>query len=666
MPKLFPYGREHCKCCRLPADAIGSWIQMNGIRKAEVLSHHEIEEKIAVKDPVFWAHLNLTLRENFRDDTTGEVLIPRGTPWTLWPVQAKMARLAGNIVIESASEVGKTCDLVLQVLHRADTQENITSILVAGDSDKTLFKAMKEIEYQLDQNQSIGGGVVSSRVKPYREIILKNGTEIDGIMCGFEGQQFRGGHYDLVLADEVAKWKNPAQWNEFWRAGKPGSEFRIYSTPDGDYSSPFYALCQRAVPIDKQGSSRRRLARGDPDEPKFRKMNISRRDLPHWSEGRAAKYREQFGPESSVGWLTNVEGKWGAPSYSVFPMHTLRSNLATAAELPFYRMVAVTIDHDRGEYSLSAAELSPELGSADGIRSENLLSRGSRTYRGGDLMANEIATFFPSAEVAGWTTPVLICGADLGSAQDPTEILFVRQIGDIWSDVFRLHLKFGDPEKDHAAIFDALDHASGHQAKYSLDSGSFGNMLVSKLTAWNRVCPVCEAPLNFGERLSGRGFGNYTDVVDIKTGEPVLDPDKKGANGESGIRRASNKEFSTQILERKAQAGELRIAWDGGAGDPSLSGPQLLINHTARGKNSKGERNFKGEDDHHVDARRQIALAIVADLAEQSGHLPSPAPDNVVSIGEGRAARRILWDGVREGGMRGLFGHSGGFKGIFR
>lgn len=688
-PTLDPLGE--CKCCRLPADVVRVWLKVHKISEEDVrlqravwtpkpggflrpISHLEIEEDIARRDPVFWAFLNFVERENGIDDATHEVLVERGEPWTLYPVQASLARLAGNIVVESASEVGKTRDLVLQALWRIDTQERCNSILIAGDTDNTLHKAWREIEHQLRENPRIGGGVVSSRVKPYRETLFANRKSLNMIMCGLEGQQFRGGHYDAVLADEVAKWKNPRQLSELWRGGKAGCEFRIYSTPDGDYSSPFYALCQRSVRVDGKGKAPRRLRDGHPDEPKFRKVNISRRDLPTWSAGRAAKYREQFGAETSVEWRNNVEGTWGSPSYSVFPMDTLKPCLAGAAELPHYRLVVAAIDRDRDEVILSAARLAEETGElVDGARQEEVIARerlayaagefGGRRRSAGEMLAHAIAGFFPVDAVREWTTPELFAGCDLGSASEPTELVFARVVGEVWSDLFRLHLKFADPEKDHAAIFEWLDHVSGHQAKWGLDSGSFGNMLVSKLTASDRCCPACGKFLNFAdaERLCGQGFGNYTDVVDIKTGEPVLDPDRRNAAGQFEPRRASNKEFGTQILERKTRAVEMRIAWDGGAGDPSLSGPQLLVNHTASGKNSKNERNFKGVDDHHVDARRQLALRVVRGLRRAPEALESPSFENVIPIGRGRESERVFG----RGGFARVASASGGVASAF-
>ncbi len=679
LPEVLPRFKN-CKCCRLPADVMLAWCAANKIEELDVrrgkkiwlgkdgmraLSHFDIEELIADADSVYWAYLNLVEHDDFHDND-GAVVIPSGSPWKLLPVQAKMARLKGNLVVECGSEVGKTRDVVLRTLWQMDRPSGVSPGLIAGDSDGTLQKIWRLLDAQFARNPSIGGGVLETRVKPYREVVFKNGRSFEMLLCGHEGKQFRGGHFAFAHADEVAKWKNPQQWNEFWRAGKPGCEFRIYSTPDGDYSSPFYALCQRAEPIGEKSPARRKKKAAAEGEPAFRKINIAKPELgpPFWTEARAASLSDQYGGESSVGWLTNVLGKWGSPLYSVFPFDTMRPNLYGGAELPFYRMVAVTIDREQGQVSLSASRLSPELGTEDGVRQEEIIARERAVpYKAGENLGRAIASFFPSPAENGWVSPLLFCGADLGSAQDPSEFVFIRVVGDTWSDIFRLHLRNADP-LDQADIVVNLDHASGHQVKYSFDSGSFGGTLVSVLTEERRECSECQNPIYFSERLVARGFGNKTEVIDIKTGEPQLDPDRKDRSGNLQTRRVSNKEFGTQVLERKMQWGQLRIAWDGGAGDPKLSGPQLLVNHTASGVNGLGERRFGGDDDHHVDARRQVALAIIAELRGED-FAPSPSLQNVVSFDGARSSHRIF-DRVAAGGMRGLFQHGTGVQGLFQ
>jgi hypothetical protein len=594
----------------------------------------DIEELIAIEDPVVWAWMNLAERRTLHVD--GVEAVTAGRPWSLFPIQAALARVHGDLIIECGSEVGKTRDIVLRALWRSDTIPN-SSRMIGGDSDQTLIPIWEEIEAQLEQNPTIGGGVVEEKchIKPNRKKVFQNGAELELRLAGFDGKNFRGGHFsDEILGDEVAKWKNPLQWSEFMRAAMPGASVRPYSTPDGDYSSPFYEKCARAVPINGSKSSSEPLVPSAEGERRFRKFQISKRQLPYpfWSDARAAALREFYGGEHTVGWLTNVEGAWGSPSYSVFPMPTMAPCLRS---LERYAMVTARIDKRERKVLISASRLDPALDlDEDSATSERMLARehvllpdGFR--ESGRELGRRIAGFFPGLQ--GVTTPVLHVGADLGSAQDPSEIIFQQVVGKRWIDLFRVHLR-GAEWNEQLEVFVELDHASGHCAFYTLDSGSAGSLLVSNLTQDPITCPECPTVIYFAERLEGRNFGQSCDEIDIETGEPLGNPDDRDPNGDPRPFRLSNKEFSTRILERKMAAGELEIAKDGGAGDQRLSGPQLLVNHTATGVNKRGERVFRAVDDHHVDARRMAALGIVSKVRHDG--FVTPASGDLVTVGK--------------------------------
>jgi hypothetical protein len=620
---------------RLHWSYIDRWLKKNKVplRKIEsgepfwptsegliALTVADIERLISIDDPVAWAWLNLTERDAVRDDD-GTIITPAGSPWGLFPCQAELARIKGNLIVECGAEVGKTRDIILGTL--SDVDAHRLAVLIATDSDITNEEIWSELEFQLEANALIGGGVIDSSVKPFREKVFANGGRFQMRLCGHDGKQFRGGHFDRIRADEAAKWKNAQQWNELWRAGRPGSSFRIYSTPDGDYSSPFYALCERAQLGKGVGLSNR--ARSAEDEPRFKKINITKMQMPapFWSEARAAKYREQYGGENSVGWQTNVLGRWGSPSYSVFPMPSLKPCLKY---LDWYRIVVALIDRERGRVQLRAARLSPEIDQIDGSgRREEMLLRTELPLLDGKDLGAQIAAFFPS--IADWPDPLIYCGGDLGSATDPTELIFLRRTGLLWADVFRLHLQNADWPVQ-ADIVAALDHASGHRVRYGFDNGSAGSALAQSLVQMPafQICPAgCKAQVFFGERLKAFGFGDYCDEVDIETGETIPNPDKLDAGGAMMPHRLSNKEFSTRVLERKIQAKQLAIAPDAGAEDQRLAAAQLLVNHTYSGVTGKGERRFKGQDDHHVDARRQAALVIASAVRGEPFVPPDPA-----------------------------------------
>jgi hypothetical protein len=111
----------------------------------------------------------------------------------------------------------------------------------------------------------------------------------------------------------------------------------------------------------------------------------------------------------------------------------------------------------------------------------------------------------------------------------------------------------------------------------------------------------------------------------------VLDTSKRNAAGEALPFRLAAKEFATRILEKKVGAAELRIAADGGAGDAKLGSVQLLVNHTAA-SGSGTSRRFKATDDHAIDARRLVALAIAKAARDGRSSGPPMDPALVASV----------------------------------
>jgi hypothetical protein len=596
------------------------------------LSIRDVERFIAREDPVYWAFLNLQEKEGVRNpEHPLEWWVMPGDAWDLFDFQKRLARLTGDLVVECGSEVGKTRDIVLGSLWEADTARGGDGSLIAADSDTTLEEIWEELVYQTEKNHRIGRGVKRVKIKPFRTMDFHTGFRLQLRICGHDGQQFRGAHITrTVRADEVAKWKNPQQLNELYRAVKPGAHIRLYSTPDGDYSSPFYAICHDAVSIDHRETfdAREKPTAGvGLGDRKLKKINITKKDLPYpfWSAERAEKYRVEYKGEHSLGWVTNVLGAWGSPQKSVFPWPLLKPLLKY---LPHYRVARVIVNEDDDTYDLTCAmldpeqanvEREPELGSAleEIIERDRVAMVGDTPAENATQVARHIASLFP--DITDWQDPVLFCGGDVGTTE-PTELLFQRVIGDIWKDVFRLHLQYA-PWPMVTCIVQHLDHVTKHRVKWGIDNGSAGSYLVAALCeeTSKAECPVCQENVIWSERLRGRGFGEAVDEIDPETGALVLNPDREDKNGVNLPFRWLNKEFSTRILERKAHNRQMEMAHDGGAGDQKQSGPQLLTNHTVTGFSKKGERSFKDKDDHHIDARRQAALAIVEELRKPEG-----------------------------------------------
>lgn len=607
------------------------WLTKDGRRPLTV---PDIERLISLSDPVIWAFMNLTERKGVQNPEGGGWYAKPGQPWKLFPVQAKLARLKGNVIAECGSEVGKTRDIVLGTLWEADTANGGDDNLIAADSEGTLGSIWEELTYQLEANPHIGGGVKNGRLKPHPFFELNNDFTIYGRICGHNGKQFRGLHITRTIrADEVTLWKNPTQFSELFRAGKPGCAFRLESTPDGDYSSPFSEMCARAVPYDAAPEIVK--TENETDDVRFRKINIKKSDLPapFWSEKRHQHFIELYGGEQDVRYQTNVNGAWGSPSYSVFPMYLLEPNLKGGISLPWYRLVVANVDHVSNEVSIVAASLDPVSDTEEGSNREQIIAREKFAVADAQSIATEIAKFFPPT--GDWIDPQLYCGVDPGSADDPAEFLFVRKLGDRWQDVFRLHIR-GASWPQQAELLAGVDHVSGHRARYSIDNGSAGAALIQTLAETQNysACPKCREYVDWSERLDGRNFGSAIDMRDPETGEVLLNPDRKDSHSNPLPFRVNNKEYGTRILERKMQGRKLEIANDGGAGNQKLASAQLLVNHTEVGKNRQAgssNRIFKGIDDHAVDARRQAALAIIS--WEFDGMRESPSAKNVRTAG---------------------------------
>lgn len=630
-------------------------IEVNGVRQLQKLDVPTIELLISEEDPVIWAFLNLVAPM----DIPG--YCKAGDPLRLLPIQAALARLEGNVIAECAAEVGKTQDIGLRLLHRMDTASRGDVCLIVGNTEKTAKSIWKYLTLELEANPRIGGGV-KKLDKRELAIDFMRGPRFETRLVGDDGEALRSGHYNgIIFADEVAKYKGkegPRIWSELWRAAMPGCRFRLYTTPDGDYSSPYFALSSRARPVNGKNAEDFDDLSAPPDKfahVRFQKIWISKRHLgaPFYVEERKIQWAEMYGPEHSVGWLNNVEGLWGTPSSSVFPMYVLEPLLSN---LPDYRIAIASIDREKGSVKIDAAQLT-EQGEVGLVHTSETFDVKSKAV----TLAKQLASFFPAA-VASWVNPRLYCGGDLGSEQDPSEYLWVHARGETWIDVFRLHLEYASyPEQ--CQIVMALDHASGHVTKYAFDAGNAGTSVAMDLQQLDeyRYCPICrlggrEVPLHFDERIVPFNFGSNTDEVDVKTGRPILDPDNRNAAGEMQPYRRSNKEFSTRILERKIAAGELALARDAGAGNPQLSGPHMMTNHTAAGeKSKKGERRFREKDDHHVDARRQIALLIVSELRRDEKFV-QPEPSALVRSGGERSV--VSMDDFGAGSIESIFGSS--------
>ncbi len=591
-------------------------------------------------DVVAWATVNLRERSSLKD-RTGKVWVQAGDPWTLYPIQQQLANLRGSVLVCAASAVGKTRDIVLGTLFEVDTLGAGVHSAIIADSDTTIAPIWAELEAQLAQNPNIGGGVIESHIKPYRSKVFKNGARFEIRLVAHDGRSLRGGHYaPTIRFDEAVKAKNPQQWSELWRAADPGCVFRIYSTPDSDYSGEFYRHYERAIPYDSAAVA----AEAEQGEaPRFRRFTITKMDLPRplWDEQIAAELSAAYGGEKSDGWISNVLGGWGTPNRSVFGIELLGPCLKF---LPTYRFVTAEIDTDKEAVALRASRPAPEGETLEGDHSEDVTVSERGVPFDAVGLADRIAGLMPST--ADFVNPDLLAGFDLGERVDASELTYFRDLGGHLSMLARVRLRYFNYSRQ-AVIIARLDHAFGHEVRYSVDAGNAGAGAVSFLTEGDsfRYCPICREPLDLASRMSARAFSEKTDAIDVTTGEPLLNPDRL-VGGEPTPHRLSNKEFGTRVLEKLLQAGRISLpAGDGGASETKIALTTLLLGHTSEATTTKGERRFKGQADDLVDALRQMALcyaegrrgkgAITADAALGRGLVASiPKPGtNALGLG---------------------------------
>jgi hypothetical protein len=627
----------------LPVEIVEAWLRKFGIdawafvRGAPVwknpdgtrrpITPQQLELMIGEADPVLWARVHLRETDPLRDDD-GNIIIPVGSPWELTPVQAKIARLAEkhkSLILEAASETGKSRFLVLRALRSVDVYAK--SILVGTFSENALDTLSRMIVAQCERNVMIGDGIAEKKLSPGFRMEFHNGGKIIGRICGVDGHNFLSEHVDEVLLDEAAKFRGDA-FAMAWRAVRRGGSRIVGSTPDGSRTSPFFSLCQRSKALEKRD--------WEPDDATiekdsgFVKVNVSRLDMPKTfvSDRRIEELKAQYGGEEAPEYQQQILGRWGAPSSSVWPPSLLEPNLTR--NLPDYRIVVAANDRDRQVARVRVAKLSEDPGVQETMVADREVAlRGGHEPTARDL-ASSIAAHFPSLG----DSPLLYGGMDLGEVDD-TEILLVRDTGARWEDVFRVVLRRLEYQPAQTEVIRAIDHAAGHRViLWAVDAGAGGGLFVEGLKGLG-PCPYCARSEVFVGRADALAFATMNDEIDLETGKTIPNPDRRDAAGNPVPFRISNKEAATRYITRRFQARAWAVADDGGAGHAPLGAASLLLGHVADGVTSRGERKYRsaGNADHAVDARRMVALAIATTFRDYGGTpFVSPSLDVVSRI----------------------------------
>lgn len=534
-------------------------------------SLEEFQLAIICADPVLWCAAFL----RNPDDPD--------RPWTYWDYQEESIRYNGNTLHECGAEVGKTREIIGFILYKAFNVSN-GSGLVTAPMTIHLLEIIDSIAEQLNHNALLGKSLVLHRKQPHHHMKFSNGFKVDFRPTGHDGEALRGVHVStFAMFDESAKAKNPDIFKEFWRASKPGCVHKLYSTPDGDRSTVFYRLCQKAE--GKLKAEDQETGDAGLKNLTFHKYHWSKELMPppFWTPERRRFYIEQYGGEDSPGYQQNVLGNWGDPENSVFPWYQFQRLLH---DIPEYRCLKILVDESQGEVSIYGYELAAPV--VDGVKSkpEPVTLCDKRISKHGFDIKAEIKAFFTA--IPG----LCFGGADLGFSQDPTEIYVKLIYGKTHRLVVRVQLK-GVTYDMQADAIDALDDIyDGGQNKmgWGLDFGNAGSAVVHILQGQDQY-----AGKSYESRLTGYQFGAAYDAVS-EEGETIID--KKSGKPV----RLSAKELSTDLLTTKMQRVELQYPYD----------PDIVLyypSHTYR--NGQSRRIYKDIDDHTIDADRVLTLRVV-------------------------------------------------------
>jgi hypothetical protein len=400
-------------------------------------------------DPVLWSECNLVNRPE-----------DGGGFWSFWPYQKASARYRGHVVHMDGAEVGKTREIVALNLWCCVAICK-GSCLIGSNRDGDLDEIWEEMEFQLAQNPWLASQKLKATLKPYRKITFANGLRILLRPAGFDGSAYRGVHVGgLACHDEAAKPKNAQCFSEFWRAGKPSCEFRLYSVHDGDRRSVYGELCDRATPAELVlgddspealvdqilGRSRLKLGAGR-SLPKhlggraFVRFHWPKTIMPapFWSESRRLEFIDLFGGADTPGYVHNVLGLPGDPESSVFPWAVLQPLVRS---IPDYSTVSLRWDSHANRLDLQASTVNPlfelsrdELGESEDEDGSSGACVPMRVVVRESLDVSDWSSFGPGekAEALGAllraaVQPLegdLVAGIDVGSSSI-TEILVAR------------------------------------------------------------------------------------------------------------------------------------------------------------------------------------------------------------------------------------------------
>ena len=228
------------------------------------------------------------------------VLVDTSTlePLKLWPHQAEDLRCtSARIIHQDGREVGKTVDIIVDMLHKGFTTKN-KEFLLATPLRLHYNTILIEIE-----KQRMASPALRKRIKRmatddgYPYLLFPQGTIIHLRSGHPTGDAFRSLHVDGIWVDEAALL-SPAAWKALRHCLKKGF-WRVYSTPDGQRTTPYYQYTKaKSWTLFKWPSW----------------------IAPTWDEQKAREMEEDCGGRNTLAWQHEVSGEHGEPTMAAFDL----------------------------------------------------------------------------------------------------------------------------------------------------------------------------------------------------------------------------------------------------------------------------------------------------------------------------------------------------------
>lgn len=602
-PRFIQRAIDRRAMTRQDSDEFEAWLRTQGMtwQGLDSGAYEGVSIEVALlawtmKDPVRWVETFLT------DQRTGK-------PYQLFDYQrASMRAWHQDTVHQCGAEVGKTREIICLLLWGAYTSMGFTVdrpwFLVGAPQQTHLDEIIMAVEEQVGASAdgSASGSLLSADwLKPKRTPHTMHRIRCPSISggkpgmariyyrpAGHDGEAFRGVHvHGMAFLDEAAKLKSKLHFSEFYRALEPGCKARVYSVPDGDNSTDYYKLTQRAVPDLQPGVDGVRLF-------KWAKTMMP---PPFWTAERDAEFVRRFGGRLSPGYQRNVLGEHGQAENPVWGWPTIMPNVA---DLPGFRILKLRAENARDELHVELVRISLAVVEGRKVPTEHVMHDAARDlspYVSGSDAERRVAWRTLLAELLeGEGAGVFFGGADLGEMNDPTELIVSEQRGRKLVDALRVSAT-GLPYHAQRELLFCVSELFAHGIRWGVDLGAAGSSVVKDLQTLDAYDEA-----HFDECLSGFQFAGVVDCIG-EDGEALTQQDKEG---QDVIVRAPAKHWATQCISARLQQVGYALAYD-------TEALNWMANHTAR----EGAKFpiYSKRDDHAIDARRQQMLRILFDEA---------------------------------------------------